>query len=243
MRKYYTISSAVEFSPTDNKLLFVQNGKSITLTVIESKLLEFLLQHRNSIPKRDEILELVFEDSGISPSYANLSRNIMLLRKAIISLGYENNIIITVPKVGFRISPDIEVKFFDDDEKTEPSKRHISQHTGKSGVTCVIVSGLFFIFSCAFFAYKYFYFVQNKPPLTQIETSIKQNKCTFHFIKDSQLVDLDKISKEIISTGRSLNCDEENDIYIWREKSNGVSRRFTAICDREHCGGIYDQIK
>lgn len=56
---------------------------------------------------REELLQLVWEEHGLRPSGSNLSNHISLLRKTFSHLGIKENIIITVPKKGFRLDAEV----------------------------------------------------------------------------------------------------------------------------------------
>lgn len=56
---------------------------------------------------RETLIKHVWEDYGFSPSSATLSNHISELRKAFEALGINKDILITVPRVGFKMEAEI----------------------------------------------------------------------------------------------------------------------------------------
>jgi len=66
-----------------------------------------LIKHNHVTLVRESIIKTVWEDYGFARSKGNLSNSISELRKAFEGLGINEEIIITVPRTGFRMDADI----------------------------------------------------------------------------------------------------------------------------------------
>lgn len=107
----YVINGIIKFRSEDGVVL--QEGHEdpvVTLSATMSRLLVFLLERQGIVCQRTEILEKVWDAHGLRSSNNSLNRYITDLRKLFSRLGIEEDVITTVPKIGFIFSADIEVK-------------------------------------------------------------------------------------------------------------------------------------
>lgn len=82
----------------------------IKLSKPSSRLLEELLTQPGTTLSREELLQTVWENHGLTPSTSNLSNHISFLRKVFSQLGEHEKTIITVPKEGFKIEANVTCK-------------------------------------------------------------------------------------------------------------------------------------
>lgn len=80
----------------------------VQLTRTASELLITLLEHRD-VMSRDVVLEKVWGDHGGSGSHNNLNQYLSILRRAFRQYGLDD-IILTIPRVGIQLNPDIKVE-------------------------------------------------------------------------------------------------------------------------------------
>jgi len=108
----YIINGEIHFRNTDGAIWKGDETEpeSITLTVTTSRLLSFLLDHHGEVSTRDDILNAVWTDHGLRSSNNSLNKYIADLRKIFSSLELDDEVIITVPKVGFMFAKEISVK-------------------------------------------------------------------------------------------------------------------------------------
>jgi DNA-binding winged helix-turn-helix (wHTH) protein len=104
----YIINLHLTFDP-GTRILALKNDTmlSIELTKPASRLLCELIENNRNTLYRDIIIQNVWVKYGFAPSNANLSNHISELRKAFVNLGLDSDVIITVPKVGFRMEAEI----------------------------------------------------------------------------------------------------------------------------------------
>lgn len=125
----YVINRTIHFRNTDGALWKEDENdpSSITLTATTSRLLTFLLERHGEVASRDDILESVWTAHGLRSSNNSLNKYIADLRKVFSNLELTDEVIITVPKIGFMFTREIEVDkepSVDDDQFVEGSHRH-----------------------------------------------------------------------------------------------------------------------
>lgn len=121
---FYTINNTINFRDTDGVIWLVQDEESsISLTTTTSRLLAFLLERQGVVVNRDEILSQVWDAHGLRSSNNSLNKYISDLRNIFRNLGYSEEIIITVPRIGFMFSADVELEkhIVDDQRQNTPS--------------------------------------------------------------------------------------------------------------------------
>ncbi|HBU7918333.1 TPA: winged helix-turn-helix domain-containing protein, partial [Klebsiella pneumoniae] len=104
----YIINFTITFDP-DSRLLKLRNKDQLTIELSKPAtrlLIELIKNNKNEMP-RETLIKHVWEDYGFSPSSATLSNHISELRKAFEALGINKDILITVPRVGFKMEAEI----------------------------------------------------------------------------------------------------------------------------------------
>lgn len=122
---YYKINKIINFRDDDGKVWnSLDPDKSVRLSIIPAKIFSYLLENSKNIVSRNELLDNIWDKNGLQASNNSLSQNISILRKTLQDMGADNDIIVTLPKVGFRINESISVEI---DKKTtqEPTGSEI----------------------------------------------------------------------------------------------------------------------
>jgi len=240
---------------SDSRVLTLKNdiNLSVGLSKPATRLLSELIINNNTTLIRDEIINKVWVEYGFSPSKASLSNHISELRKAFESLGLDKEIIITVPRTGFRMEAEIhpvtkcyesiEKKSADEIDKTaiDETSPLVNEHT----VPCsenrldavkkitrmsnvgVLACGLCLLTVSLGGA---FFFMSDKDNVRLVSTkgncniySLKNIKPTSDFIENA--------AKMIDTEG--INCRDKNvDIYYAdKRQDNDLFRvSFMAVC-------------
>lgn len=126
---YYRINNLVNFRPKDGAIWSGVEEEStvITLTVTTSRLFTYLLERQGEVITREDILDTVWMTHGLRPSNNSLNKYIADLRKVLSTLAITAEVIVTVPRVGFMISRDIDVQKedmgIDDNSSAEDTAR------------------------------------------------------------------------------------------------------------------------
>ncbi|WP_447876622.1 winged helix-turn-helix domain-containing protein [Serratia fonticola] len=104
----YIINTIITFDPVTRNLSLKNDAQlSVELSKPATRLLSELIEHNHATLLREDLIKSVWEDYGFSPSKGNLSNSISELRKAFTSLGLHQEIIITVPRTGFKLEAEI----------------------------------------------------------------------------------------------------------------------------------------
>lgn len=104
----YIINLIITFDP-DSRLLILRNNDQLTIGLSKPGtrlLIELVKNNRNELT-RETLIKHVWEDYGFSPSSATLSNHISELRKAFEALGVSKDILLTVPRIGFKMDAEI----------------------------------------------------------------------------------------------------------------------------------------
>lgn len=123
----YIINLTIVFDP-DSRLLMLRNNPQLTMGLSNpaSRLLIELIRNNKIELTRETLIKHVWEDYGFSPSSATLSNHVSELRKAFEALGLSKDILITVPRKGFKLDAEIYP------ETKEPQELVLPQQTTSS---------------------------------------------------------------------------------------------------------------
>ena len=151
----FLIAEKIKFNPEDGSLTHCATKETVKLTLTASRLLETLLRASEGILSREKLLTMVWDDYGLQASNSSLNQYISILRRALSAFGCEE-LIITVPKMGFRLNPDITLQLTQTVPLSIP-EQVTSQRTGKlfslknAYLTMIIVLTLFICGAIVFF--------------------------------------------------------------------------------------------
>lgn len=102
----FDIEGFITFDTEDASLVNLLTGDCVELSQTSTRLLAELLNHRGDILSRNEIFQSVFDKYGARASNSNLNQYISTLRRNLSDLGVQKEIIVTVPRIGFKIAED-----------------------------------------------------------------------------------------------------------------------------------------
>ncbi|MBK0000353.1 helix-turn-helix domain-containing protein [Erwinia sp. S38] len=111
----YRIQESIFFRNDDGRV-WTDDDTRVILTATTGRLLAYLLQHKGNVISKDELLENVWDAYGLSTSSNSLYKYISDLRAVFKKLGCTDEIIVTVPKLGFMIAKSVRVERLDDGE-------------------------------------------------------------------------------------------------------------------------------
>ncbi|HGM6755391.1 TPA: transcriptional regulator [Serratia marcescens] len=122
----YIINLTIIYDP-DCRLLMLRSNDLLTIKLSKpaTRLLTELIKNNKNELTRETLIKHVWEDYGFSPSNATLSNHISELRKAFEALGVNKEILITVPRIGFKMEAEIH-------PETKPSQEHLSDEKVKT---------------------------------------------------------------------------------------------------------------
>ncbi|WP_238484709.1 winged helix-turn-helix domain-containing protein [Rahnella bonaserana] len=104
----YLIENQIVFNPEENSLSLLNDDESkIAVSNPARRILLLLIEQQGVVVQRETFFKKVWDDYGLNASNNNLNHCISKLRKVVSTLGYQNQFIVTVPKVGFIITKEI----------------------------------------------------------------------------------------------------------------------------------------
>lgn len=220
LNMFFICNNSILFNPETHTIsLSGQSESSITLSASAVRLLQEFIRHKGEDLSREILIMHVWESFGFTPSGNNLSKTVSELRKAFQALGESHNVIVTVPRFGFRFEADItsqitqpetqtEVELSIKNEKPAAKKRSVSRldmSLGKLLILAVIV------FIMAVLVITYFRQPSITAPIRLKPVNEKLGNCRFWIINDQ---------KQPLSISRMATLLDENDIMCQHDEYN-----------------------
>lgn len=110
MEKIFTINGRISFVPQSGSLILIDDDtKNVSLNIPASRCLYLLIQQYGKTVARETFFQEVWIKHGSQVTSNGFYQNISLLRRAFKGLGAEDDIIITVPRVGVRLDATLSV--------------------------------------------------------------------------------------------------------------------------------------
>jgi DNA-binding winged helix-turn-helix (wHTH) protein len=107
----YKIDEDINYREDDGALWRTTESEVVVrLSITPARILSYLLQNKDRVIDRNELLENIWDKHGFQASNNSLSQNISVLRKTFSELGYEGELIQTIHKIGFRINMNIDIE-------------------------------------------------------------------------------------------------------------------------------------
>ncbi|WP_447872189.1 winged helix-turn-helix domain-containing protein [Serratia fonticola] len=101
----FTIFNMIAFRSEDGAMWNIaQPDRRLSFTTIPTRLFTYLLENADKMVSREELLNNIWNKYGLEPSNNSVNQYISLIRKSLSELGCEEEIIKTIPRVGFYIS-------------------------------------------------------------------------------------------------------------------------------------------
>ncbi|HEI8821975.1 TPA: winged helix-turn-helix domain-containing protein [Serratia marcescens] len=247
----YIINLTIIFDP-DSRLLMLRNNDQLTIVLSKpaTRLLIELIKNNKNELARETLIKHVWEDYGFSPSSATLSNHISELRKAFEALGGSKEILITVPRVGFKMDTEIhpETKLPKEDasvETTEPTvtasepvrQENVapdftdSDHKITLRPTLKPILHLTLAVLAIVAAITLITLNRDKEPML---VGV-QDKCNFYTLDDNQLSDEQSARARKMLSDAKIGCTQENrDIYYMeaRPANDKLKVYFMAVCTK-----------
>lgn len=123
----YLIDKATEFNSDDGTLYYPASQDVIKLPLPASRLLEEFLTSEGRDLTREYLLETVWDNHGLQASGNNLNQYVSILRRNLTLLEC-HELIVTLPKVGFKLNTAVSVERMEDAPVVPPA-------SGKPAIT------------------------------------------------------------------------------------------------------------
>ncbi|HKS35485.1 MAG TPA: winged helix-turn-helix domain-containing protein [Enterobacteriaceae bacterium] len=255
---FYTINNNINFRDNDGLIwLDHDEASSIVLTTTTSRLLAFLLERQGDVVNRDEILSHVWDAHGLRSSNNSLNKYISDLRNIFRNLGLSEEIIITVPRIGFMFSADVPVKKNVSGERQQDAPVILIENEPKRkwGVTALFITSGLLVLVLFLILNNNLLSSKNSDELLRQKTwSMGDvNGCrVFSFTPATPETTPIKLAivKDILDTEK-MTCRPDGDVYFQTAEPviyGGTGRVFLSICRNtdparksfSSCASIYE---
>lgn len=111
MHKHYIINETVEFHPATSKLRDLTNPEHVVvLNSPAGRCLLLLIERAGTIVTQQEFMDIVWQQRGMLVSLNTYYQNISILRKGLKSIGFNDDPIVTIPRIGLTLASDTQIK-------------------------------------------------------------------------------------------------------------------------------------
>lgn len=233
----FDIEGFITFDTEDASLVNLLTGDCIELSQTSTRLLAELLNHRGDILSRNEIFQSVFDKYGARASNSNLNQYISTLRRNLSDLGVKKEIIVTVPRIGFKISEDAIVN--NDREYRTPFLDEKDASLSLSAQT----SPFHHLFTRIIALTIAFLLLMMKPGVYRPEADIHKivkGHCVIFIPASLSLMD---VKRSFDLTAQPFDCSKAKELYIYRQQVQGTLGNIMQLllmeCDNEGCVRFY----
>ncbi|MEG5501027.1 winged helix-turn-helix domain-containing protein [Enterobacter bugandensis] len=251
-RMMFLIDRNIALLPAQQVLKNTDTGAEIELNFVATQLLTFLLQHAGTVSSRDDILENVFLHNNASATDGNLNRHIMELRRAFTELHCTEDVIITIPRKGFKLG-NVSVRLTETAAAPETPPEYLSGHEPvplrentpsaepkipRGYVVTAVLSLCFFLGAAG-----YYFPAQDarisRPDVRIFKTEQYRN-CEITYTSGTRYSPPASVINELNRQGETVTCREPLKITLWRNTTPTQQWSFTTLCDSlNKCRGIY----
>lgn len=101
----FTIFNMIAFRSEDGAMWNIaEPERRLSFTAIPARLFTYLLENADKMVGREELFNSIWDNYGLEPSNNSVNQYVSLIRKSLSELGCEEEIIKTIPRVGFYIA-------------------------------------------------------------------------------------------------------------------------------------------
>lgn len=245
----FIFNNSLLFNPEAHTIGLVgQSEPVLTLSAPAVRLLQEFVRNKKCDLSREELLTRVWEAYGFTPSGNNLNKTVSELRKSFHVLGERQEIIVTLPRVGFRFDADV-ISYPDQlSSSPEPSSMPESLSSKASQkrnyVNFAGWAGLFMLSAAAIgFGVSLCRFQGITAPVELKAINEKIGGCRFWFINEQvRPLKMAKIAR-LLDANNVMCQQDEYDIYYFSERLtfSAADEIFIGACpvnDRRPCKSI-----
>jgi DNA-binding winged helix-turn-helix (wHTH) protein len=227
---FYILNKVIKYSPESKELSLAQEEQtSLVLSNQASRLLMELIKNIGNDLSRDYLLKHIWEDFGLTPSNNNLYGAVSELRKAISNLGITEQVIITIPKVGFKFK--CSVDFIPKEAYTTKTESKKKKPTSINHPRLV---SFFCAFCIAALAMLYYILVESKRiEIKKPTTSLMEvyDKCNIYSLNNPAVQLKDQIMENIFARTNLKEECKTNDYNIYYSDIKSIDDYvFVGIC-------------
>ncbi len=226
----YKINNTILFRDDDGLIWIEEDEESrYNLTATTSRLLAFLLQKQGEVLTRELILTQVWDNYGLRSSNNSLNKYISDLRCILRNLGCEEEVILTLPRVGFKISENINITlitkpYIESIVTTEQKYQHsgiitttpVKNREKYSFIIFLTIGSILIAFFLIKLASQFFSSGENKPVVQKTYSLAKLDGCkviTFKDVPAEMVKTVSHVTNDII-TNNNIKCTINSIIYL-----------------------------
>ncbi|MCT4709985.1 winged helix-turn-helix domain-containing protein [Enterobacteriaceae bacterium H11S18] len=170
----YIINGIIKYKPEDGTLWNIDDPERVlTLTLTNSNLLQFILDSNGDVLSREAVLENIWDKQGLRSSNNTLNQYISISRRTLSLLGADE-VIITVPRIGFCLNGNVKVvKEIDKTDRLSTSATSVNVAKEASGIKRGLLVLLFFLMLLVIFVLSY-HRRSTSPHEERAETTLEQ---------------------------------------------------------------------
>lgn len=235
----YIISERVILDPDLNTLSLVNNDeKMVTISNPVKRLLELLIVYHGENVCREVIFQKVWDDFGMISSNNNLNHCVSKLRRTLKDFGIEDEIIVTIPKLGFVLHKDTAIRTIPDNHSDVsdvplamlspmPASRSAALTVAKkadsakyilTGRRAVLSVCVFFLFiACGIIVWTQFFLREHSEVSLGTVEGCKISLHHAGLEKDKQAAIRQSVQKYIIQN--NIHCAAQEYIGLWQAKN------------------------
>lgn len=214
----YTINGTVIFDSVEHTIVPCQpgSGKECKLNQPASRCLSLLIENNGKTISQETFIEEVWRKKGMLVAVNTFYQNISILRKALISSGLKEKVVITVPKKGIMLHAEIEEQPQDSDttptiekESRSEEKPKVKRGYFKIKTTYIFITALIILLINS----AVFFFFMNKDALLHYPDyryQTQYNGCRIYTNTKQSLHEI----KEIESLDDALDCQNYAFVYL-----------------------------
>ncbi|ROR94393.1 winged helix-turn-helix domain-containing protein [Raoultella terrigena] len=111
LRVNYIINECVEFQPATSTLRNIHTPDlKVTLNLPAGRCLLLLINHTGSVVSQQDFMDIVWKQNGMRVTANAYYQNISILRRGLIHAGLEENVIITLPRIGLTLASGTQIR-------------------------------------------------------------------------------------------------------------------------------------
>lgn len=122
MNKCYIINGVIEFHPAASILRDINNPNKVeVLNSPAARCFFLLIERKGDIVTQQEFIDIIWLSRGMQVSPNTYYQNISILRKGLKNIGFNTDVIVTIPRIGLTLANDIKIVIKETQDKTNES--------------------------------------------------------------------------------------------------------------------------
>lgn len=250
----YLINRVVSFNSDNGSLKNIVNDREVFLSSLNARILHQLLKAGPVCLRREDLLQQVWQQYGLTPAPATLNQYISVTRRALVSIGLQERLIITVAKTGYRLNSSIYIETqatplppSEAPVAANPLSHTLPTHIKKKALTTSLLSFNLMVALLVIAGALCFLINKRYQEMNRSQGVIyigKINNCPIYFIKQIRAEDQKSYLKFLATNSLvAEGCIKDEVILAQASRrlnmSEGIGHQFIAKCSIDTQGNYY----